>query len=135
AALAAALGGPEHLIASSTRRPDLDIGRLGPVPFDEARHLPSPDRGSLFVVSEGHGPAFLFVHGLGVTSRIWTKQFAMLPPAGLRAVAFDHRGHGASTAPPSGAAGTAAGGPLPHGRRAGGAGPGLRRGRVARHPL
>jgi non-heme chloroperoxidase len=103
-ALAAALRFPEHLLASGTRRPDPDIGRLGPVPFDEARHLVAPDGGSLFTVSEGHGPAFLFVHGLGVTSRIWTKQFRMLPPAGLRAVAFDHRGHGASTAAPYGSA-------------------------------
>jgi pimeloyl-ACP methyl ester carboxylesterase len=106
-ALAAALRFPEHLIASGTRRPDPDIGRLGPVRFDEARHLPlhrgpTDDGGSLFTVSHGHGPAFLFVHGLGMTSRIWTKQFRMLPPAGIRTVAFDHRGHGASTAAPSG---------------------------------
>jgi len=97
-ALAAALRFPEHLLASGNRRADPDIGRLGPVRFDEARHLQAPDGGSLFTLSAGHGPAFLFVHGLGVTSRIWTKQFDMLPRAGLRAVAFDHRGHGASTA-------------------------------------
>lgn len=101
-ALAAALRLPEHILASGDRRADPDIGRLGPVRFDEARHLPAPDGGSLFTVSHGHGPAFLFVHGLGVTSRIWTKQFRMLPPAGIRAVAFDHRGHGASTAVPTG---------------------------------
>ena len=91
-ALAAALRFPEHLIASGTRRPDPDIGRLGPLRFDEARHLPLPDGGSLFTVSHGHGPAFLFVHGLGMTSRVWTKQFRMLPPAGIRTAAFDHRG-------------------------------------------
>ena len=101
-ALAAALRFPEHLIASGTRRPDPDIGRLGPVRFDESRHLPLPDGDALFTVSHGHGPAFLFVHGLGMTSRIWTKQFRMLPPAGIRTVAFDHRGHGASTAVPAG---------------------------------
>jgi len=100
-ALAAALRFPEHVLASGNRRPDPDIGRLGPVPFDEARHLAAPDGGSLFTVSHGRGPAFLFVHGLGVTSRIWTKQFRMLPPAGIRTVAFDHRGHGASTAVPT----------------------------------
>jgi 3-oxoadipate enol-lactonase len=97
-ALAAALRFPEHLLASGNRRPDPDIGQLGPVAFDQARHLAAPDGGSLFTVSHGHGPAFLFVHGLGVTSRIWTKQFRMLPLAGIRTVAFDHRGHGASTA-------------------------------------
>jgi pimeloyl-ACP methyl ester carboxylesterase len=100
-ALAAALRFPDHVLASGNRQPDPDIGRLGPVLFDEARHLAAPDGGSLFTVSHGRGPAFLFVHGLGVTSRIWTKQFRMLPPAGIRTVAFDHRGHGASTAQPT----------------------------------
>jgi len=57
-ALAAALRLPEHLLASGNRRPDPDIGQLGPVRFDEARHLllgngPTPDGGSLFTVSHG----------------------------------------------------------------------------------
>ena len=87
---------------------DPDVGRLGPLPFDGARRLPAPDGGDLFTVSHGTGPTFVFVHGLLLTSRIWTKQFRDLPAAGLRAVAFDHRGHGASTAPPVGATGALA---------------------------
>src|SRR5690606_35480811 len=47
--------------------------------------------------AHGHGPTFVFVHGFAVTSRVWTKQFRDLPRAGIRTVAFDHRGHGAST--------------------------------------
>lgn len=83
---------------------DPDVGRLGPLPFDEARRLPAPDGGDLFTVAHGTGPTWLLVHGLLLTSRIWTKQFRTLPPTGVRTVAFDHRGHGASTASPAGAA-------------------------------
>ena len=81
---------------------DPDVGRLGPLPFDGARRLPAPDGGDLFTVAHGTGPTWLFVHGLLLTSRIWTKQFRDLPPTGVRTVAFDHRGHGASTAAPAG---------------------------------
>lgn len=82
---------------------DPDVGRLGPLPFDGARRLPAPDGGDLFTVAHGVGPTWLFVHGLLLTSRIWTKQFRDLEPTGVRTVAFDHRGHGASTAAPTGA--------------------------------
>lgn len=82
---------------------DPDVGRLGPLPFDGARRLPAPDGGDLFTVAHGNGPTWLFVHGLLLTSRIWTKQFRDLPATGVRTVAFDHRGHGASTAIPTGA--------------------------------
>jgi pimeloyl-ACP methyl ester carboxylesterase len=96
-ALAAALKLPGQVLGPP-HRVDPDIGRLGPLPFDEARHVQAPDGGDLFTTTHGRGPAFLFVHGFALTSRIWTKQFHLLPPAGIRTVAFDHRGHGASTA-------------------------------------
>lgn len=102
AAFAAAMRVPQGVVGTP-RRTDPDIGRLGPLPFESARRIPAPDGGELFTTAHGHGPSFLFVHGLAMTSRIWTKQFRMLPPAGIRAVAFDHRGHGASTAPLIGA--------------------------------
>ena len=82
---------------------DPDVGRLGPLPFDGARRIPAPDGGDLFTVSHGAGTTILFVHGLLATSRVWTKQFRDLPGTGVRTVAFDHRGHGASTATASGA--------------------------------
>jgi pimeloyl-ACP methyl ester carboxylesterase len=90
---------PGQILAAGARRPDPDVGRLGALPFDEARHLLAPDGGHLFTTAHGHGPTFLFVHGFAMTSRVWTKQFRDLPRAGIRTVAFDHRGHGASTAP------------------------------------
>jgi pimeloyl-ACP methyl ester carboxylesterase len=98
AVVSAALGWPNRLLAIGRHPPDPDVGRLGVLPFDEGRHLPAPDGGDLFTTAHGHGPTFLFVHGFAITSRIWTKQFRDLPVAGARAVAFDHRGHGASTA-------------------------------------
>lgn len=95
----AALRVPGQILASAGRRPDPDVGRLGALPFDEGRHLPAPDGGHLFTTAHGRGPTFLFVHGFAMTSRVWTKQFRDLPRAGIRTVAFDHRGHGASTVP------------------------------------
>src|SRR5262249_44329442 len=37
-------------------------------------------------------------HGVTVSSRVWAKQLDAFPDAGLRAVAFDSRGHGESQA-------------------------------------
>lgn len=90
---------PGQLLSAGGSRRDPDVGRLGPLPFDEARHLVASDGGHLFTTAHGHGPTFLFVHGFAMTSRVWTKQFRDLPRAGIRTIAFDHRGHGASTAP------------------------------------
>jgi len=98
-ALAAAWRVPGQLLGAGGGRRDPDVGRLGALPFDEGRHLQAPDGGHLFTTAHGHGPTFLFVHGFAMTSRVWTKQFRDLPRAGIRTVAFDHRGHGASTAP------------------------------------
>jgi len=78
---------------------DPDVGRLGPVGFDEARHLTAPDGGNLFTVSRGTGPTLVLVHGMVMTSRVWTKQFRSLAHAGVTTVSFDHRGHGGSTPP------------------------------------
>jgi pimeloyl-ACP methyl ester carboxylesterase len=98
AALTAAWRLPGQILAGSTGPRDPDVGRLGALPFEEARHLGAPDGGHIFTTANGHGPTFLFVHGFAMTSRVWTKQFRDLPHAGIRTVAFDHRGHGASTA-------------------------------------
>ena len=89
---------PGQMLAAGGSRRDPDVGRLGALPFDEARHLVASDGGHIFTTAHGSGPTFLFVHGFAMTSRVWTKQFRDLPAAGMRAIAFDHRGHGASTA-------------------------------------
>lgn len=91
---------PVRMLTGTARRVDPDVGRLGPLPYDEARHLPTSGGGHLFTVRRGAGSPVLFVHGIAMTARIWTKQFRDLPPAGLEAVAFDQRGHGGSAAGP-----------------------------------
>ncbi|MCJ7670601.1 MAG: alpha/beta hydrolase, partial [Acidimicrobiia bacterium] len=97
--------GVERTITRRLRhRPDPDAGRLGPLAFDEARRLTSHDGGSIYTVSRGpHGaPTIVFLHGVTIDSRVWVKQFAALPDAGVRVVAFDHRGHGQSVLGASG---------------------------------
>jgi pimeloyl-ACP methyl ester carboxylesterase len=50
----------------------------------------------------GTGQAVLLLHGLASNARIWDGVASRLAGAGLRVVALDLRGHGASDQPPSG---------------------------------
>jgi pimeloyl-ACP methyl ester carboxylesterase len=50
----------------------------------------------------GSGPAVLLLHGLASNARIWDGVASRLAGAGLRVVALDLRGHGASDQPGSG---------------------------------
>ena len=100
------------LVRSLRHRPDPDLGLLGPLEFDEARRLPSHDGGSLYAVVknpdiskerlEAEVPTIVLSHGVTLSSRVWTKQFRTLPDAGVRTIAFDHRGHGESVVGDSG---------------------------------
>jgi len=101
-AVGAAIGVERAVVRSLRHRSDPDAGRLGSLVFDEARRLPSHDGGSIYTVSRGSGPTFVFSHGVTIDSRVWVKQFAALPDAGVRVVAFDHRGHGESVLGQSG---------------------------------
>jgi len=94
-----AYGAQRAVLRGLRHRPDPDAGRLGRMPFDEARRLPTHDGGSIATVSRGDrgAPTIVFAHGVTLTSRVWVKQFESLPKAGIRVVAFDHRGHGDST--------------------------------------
>jgi pimeloyl-ACP methyl ester carboxylesterase len=58
--------------------------------------IDSHDAGVLYTISRGKGSPVLFVHGVTLSSRVFAKQFDSFPAAGLRAVAFDGRGHGES---------------------------------------
>jgi pimeloyl-ACP methyl ester carboxylesterase len=80
--------------------PDRDAS-LEPV-FDAARTIDCHDGGALYTISRGEGPPIVFAHGVTLSSRVWAKQFESIPEAGFRAVAFDGRGHGASTVGDSG---------------------------------
>jgi 3-oxoadipate enol-lactonase len=100
------------VIRGLRHRPDPDDGRLGALPVDSARRLPSHDGGNLYTVSAGPddvpplgSPSCATVvlsHGVTIDSRVWVKQMRTLPEAGVRAVAFDHRGHGQSVCGDSG---------------------------------
>ncbi|MEA2256133.1 MAG: 3-oxoadipate enol-lactonase [Solirubrobacteraceae bacterium] len=46
------------------------------------------------------GPVVVLAHSIGTDHRVWDAQVAPLVGAGLRVVRYDHRGHGASPAPP-----------------------------------
>jgi len=101
-AVGAAIGVERAIARSLRHRSDPDAGRLGSLVFDEARRLPSHDGGSIYTASRGSGPTFVFSHGVTIDSRVWVKQFEALPDAGVRVVAFDHRGHGQSVLGESG---------------------------------
>ena len=53
----------------------------------------------LAVLDEGHGPPVLLIHGFPDSSRLWRHQVPALVGAGLRVVAPDLRGFGASGRP------------------------------------
>ncbi len=51
---------------------------------------------------DGGGPAVVLIHGHSVDLRIWDEQVPALTAAGYRVIRYDVRGHGRSTAPPTG---------------------------------
>jgi pimeloyl-ACP methyl ester carboxylesterase len=90
------------IVAGVRRRPDGDAGKPLVPPFDEAFRYESHDGGSIYTISRGKGPTILFSHGVTLSTRVWVKEFELLPAQGFRCVAFDHRGHGESKAGSSG---------------------------------
>lgn len=63
---------------------------------------PAPGSGTtrpapgLAVDDAGAGPVVVLMHGLGGCRQLWLETLASLRSAGYRAIAYDHRGHGAS---------------------------------------
>jgi pimeloyl-ACP methyl ester carboxylesterase len=55
---------------------------------------------SLAVFEDGEGPAVVLLHGLTATHRYVVMGSSALPRAGYRAMSYDARGHGASSAAP-----------------------------------
>jgi non-heme chloroperoxidase len=60
------------------------------------------DGQQLFYRDIGTGKPVVFVHGWTLSSAIWRGQLDWLAERGLRAIAYDRRGHGQSTKPESG---------------------------------
>lgn len=66
----------------------------------EREWIDGPNGHSLHLVRSGTGPiTCVFAHGVMLEARSWIHQLAALPDLGIGAVAYDHRGHGASTRP------------------------------------
>jgi non-heme chloroperoxidase len=103
AGLAGAAYAIERAVVAGVRRgPDPDAGRALVPPFDEAVRYPSHDGGSVFTIGRGKGPPIVFSHGVTLSTRVWVKQFELLPEQGFRCIGFDHRGHGDSECGESG---------------------------------
>ena len=60
------------------------------------------DGQTLFHVDRGAGRPVVFIHGWTLSSAIWTAQLDWAAANGLRAIAYDRRGHGQSSKPESG---------------------------------
>jgi pimeloyl-ACP methyl ester carboxylesterase len=84
--------------ARARRRPDADARRSLDTPLYVDHRLDSHDGGSIYVVESGDGPPVVLSHGVTLSVRTWFHQLELLPKAGFRAIAYDHRGHGSSVA-------------------------------------
>jgi non-heme chloroperoxidase len=85
------------LIASIAGLPLISRAAHAATSFVETR-----DGQQLFYRDLGTGKPVVFVHGWTLSSAIWRDQLGWLAEHGLRAVAYDRRGHGQSTKPVSG---------------------------------
>lgn len=65
-------------------------------------HFPAPDGTELFYRGWGTGRPVVFVHGMLMNSGMWQYQMLHMTENGLRAVAYDRRGHGRSDDPGTG---------------------------------
>lgn len=95
--LTAAAWATQRLAAARIRRaPDGDAARALESPIYVDHRLDTHDRGTIYVVEDGAGPAIVMSHGVTLSVRTWFHQLELLPKEGFRAIAFDHRGHGQS---------------------------------------
>ena len=92
----AGYAGQRVLVRRLKGRPDGDAARALDAPVYVDRRLDSFDGGSLYLVESGEGPPIVLSHGVTNSIREWFYQLESLPRAGLRTIAFDHRGHGQS---------------------------------------
>jgi pimeloyl-ACP methyl ester carboxylesterase len=90
------------LVARLRQQEDPDAGRSFAPDFDEVCDVVTDDGARLRVISRGRGRPIVLIHGVSLSSRVWTKQFESLPSMGCRVIAFDLRGHGDSTVGVSG---------------------------------
>jgi 3-oxoadipate enol-lactonase len=94
-ALALATVAAPRLVAWRIRRGEDDDAFVDSV-ASERLTLQSRDEGAISALRVGSGPPIVLSHGVTLSVRTWVKQLESLPAAGFEAVAYDHRGHGAS---------------------------------------
>jgi non-heme chloroperoxidase len=127
AGVAGAVYAGERAVAARIRRggPEEPVDDPLVPEIDEMSRIESHDGGELYVIERGPAsaernaasvaernaasvaerraaPPIVFAHGITLTSQVWARQFRSFPEAGFRAIAFDGRGHGESTAGESG---------------------------------
>lgn len=84
-------------------KPDVDLYSLRDndpllqLPTGAVDFLQRPDGTRIRTVSGGHGPTVVLAHGYLLDLTLYNLVFAALVSAGHRVIAFDQRGHGAST--------------------------------------
>lgn len=80
--------------------------RPGPQARSNASHrgnvVTTRDGTQLFMRDWGTGPTVLFLAGWALPSDFWARQMVPLSDAGMRCIAYDRRGHGASADPGTG---------------------------------
>jgi pimeloyl-ACP methyl ester carboxylesterase len=64
--------------------------------------LETRDGQQLFHVDKGVGRPVVFIHGWTLSSAIWKAQTEFVAAHGMRAIAYDRRGHGQSSKPETG---------------------------------
>jgi non-heme chloroperoxidase len=72
---------------------------LAAAPKEKADHITAAGGTRLFVRDWGSGKPVLFLAGWTLPSDFWGYQMAAVAEAGMRAVAYDRRGHGRSSDP------------------------------------
>jgi pimeloyl-ACP methyl ester carboxylesterase len=78
------------------------IAAPGAAPSLAHAALETRDGHRLFYVDKGVGRPVVFIHGWTLSSAIWTAQTDFVAAQGLRAIAYDRRGHGQSSKPETG---------------------------------
>ncbi|MDQ2726250.1 MAG: alpha/beta hydrolase [Actinomycetota bacterium] len=98
AGVAGGLVAERALIRAQRQRPDPMAGvDTGLRPDVIGRVLTMSDGARLRVLEQGTGPAIMLLHGITLAAPIWHFQLPELAAGGYRVVAYDLRGHGAST--------------------------------------
>jgi non-heme chloroperoxidase len=96
AATAGAVYGAQRGLVATLRRRRAAPAEPPPPP-EETLTVVTPDAATVHVLTVGEGRPVVFLHGFALTAEAWLPQLAAVAGAGHRAIAYDARGHGASS--------------------------------------